>query len=151
MTPRGVNFDPRDPLTRALRNLPEPKAPGTLAPRVMAIVHARIAHPPAPTWFEWAWGWRVASLSAAVVVMVGVVVGWPYFVALVQPGVDAIVAGVAPIVQNAEGVWAVAAVMFRSVWHPVAMPFVLFVTAMTIACATVGAMLGRVALGGASR
>lgn len=151
MTPRGVNFDPRDPLTRALRNLPEPKAPRTLAPRVMAIVHARLAHPPAPTWFEWAIGWRVTSLSAAVLVIIGVVVGWPYVAALVQPVVVAIVARVTPIVQGAEGVWAVAAVMFRAVWHPVAMPFVLFVTAMTIACATVGAMLGRVALGGASR
>jgi hypothetical protein len=151
MTPRGVNFDPLDPLTRALRNLPEPRAPRTLAPRVMAIVHARLAHPPAPTWFEWAMGWRVASLSAAVLVIVGVVMGWPYLVALVQPGVDAVVARVTPIVQNAEGAWAVAVVMFRAVWHPVAMPFVLFVTAMTIACATVGAMLGRVALGGASR
>ena len=151
MTPRGVNFDPLDPLTRVLRNLPEPRAPRTLAPRVMAIVHARLAHPPAPTWFEWAMGWRVASLSAAVLVIVGVVVGWPYLVGILQPGIDALVAHVTPIVQNAEGVWAVAGVMFRAVWHPVAMPFVLFVTAMIIACATVGAMVGRVALGGASR
>jgi len=151
MTPRGVNFDPQDPLTRALRNLPEPRAPRTLAPRVMAVVHARLAHPPAPTWFEWPRVWQVASLSAAVAILAGVVVGWPLLVAWAQPGVDAIGARVEPTIQAGRAAWAFAGVVFRAVWHPLVMPFVLFVTAMTIVCVTVGAMLGRVALGGASR
>jgi hypothetical protein len=151
MTPRGVNFDPLDPLTRALRALPEPRAPRTLAPRVMAIVHARLAHPPSPTWFEWPRVWQVSSLSAAVGLLAAVVVGWPFLVEWLQPGVNAIAARVEPVIQAGHAAWALAGVVFRAVWHPVAMPFVLFVTAMTIACATVGAMLGRVALGGASR
>ena len=151
MTPRGVNFDPFDPLTRALRALPEPRAPRTLAPRVMAVVHARLAHPPSPTWFEWPRVWQVSSLSAAVGLLAAVVVGWPFLVEALQPGVNAIVARVDPIIQTGQAAWAFAGVVFRAVWHPLAMPFVLFVTAMTIACATVGAMLGRVALGGASR
>jgi hypothetical protein len=151
MTPRGVHFDPLDPLTRALRELPEPRAPRTLAPRVMAIVHARLAHPPTPTWFEWPRVWQVASLSSALALLGAVVVGWPFLVEWLQPGLDAIGARVLPAFQTAQAVWAFAGVVFRAVWHPVAMPFVLFVTAMTIVCATVGAMLGRVALGGASR
>ena len=151
MTPRGVHFDPLDPLTRALRALPEPRAPRTLAPRVMAIVHARLAHPPAPTWFEWPRVWQVASLSTAVAVLVALVVGWPFLVAWLQPGVDAVGARVEPVIQAGQAAWAFAGVVFRAVWHPLVMPFVLFVTAMTIACVTVGAMLGRVALGGASR
>ena len=151
MTPRGVNFDPLDPLTRALRNLPEPRAPHTLAPRVMAIVHARLAHPPARTWFEWPLVWQVTSLSGAVALLAAAVVGWPFLVAWLQPGLDAVGARVAPAIEAGRAGWAFAGVVFRAVWHPVAMPFVLFVTAMTIVCATVGAMLGRVALGGASR
>jgi hypothetical protein len=151
MTPRGVNFDPLDPLTRALRNLPEPRAPRTLAPRVMKIVHARLAHPPAPTWFEWPRIWQVASLSSAVALLAAVVVGWPFVVSWMQPGVEAIGARVAPVIEAGQAAWAFAGVVFRAVWHPVAMPFVLFVTAMTIASVTLGAMLGRVALGGASR
>jgi hypothetical protein len=151
MTPRGVNFDPLDPLTRALRNLPEPRAPRTLAPRVMAIVHARIAHPPARTWFEWPRVWQVASLSSALAVLGAVVLGWPLLVEWLQPGLNAIVARVTPAIEAGRQAWALAGVVYRSVWHPVAMPFVLFVTAMTIASVTVGAMLSRVALGGASR
>ncbi len=150
MTPGGVHFDPLDPLTRALRALPEPRAPRTLAPRVMAVVHARLAHPPSPTWFEWPRVWQVASLSSAVALIAAVVVGWPLLIEFVQPGFDAVCARVAPVIDAGQVTWAFAGVVFRAVWHPVAMPFVLFVTAMTIACATVGAMLGRVALGGAS-
>ena len=151
MTPRGIHFDPLDPLTRALRELPEPRAPRTLAPRVMAIVHARLAHPPSPTWFEWPRVWQVSSLSAAVALLAALVVGWPFLVAWLQPGFDAIGTRVAPIIEAGHVAWAFSGVVFRSVWHPVAMPFLLFVTAMTIASVTVGAMLGRVALGGASR
>lgn len=151
MTPRGVHFDPLDPLTRALRELPEPRAPRTLAPRVMSIVHARLAHPPSPTWFEWPRVWQVASLFSAVAVLAALVVGWPFLVAWLQPGVDAVGARIEPALQAGQAAWAFAGVFFRAVWHPVAMPFVLFVTAMTIASVTVGAMLGRVALGGASR
>jgi len=151
MTPRGVNFDPLDPLTRALRNLPEPRAPRTLAPRVMAAVHARMAHPQARTWFEWPRVWQVASLGSALVLLAAVVVGWPFLLEWAQPGLDALVARVTPAIEGGRAAWAFAGVVFRAVWHPVAMPFVLFVTAMTIASVTVGAMLGRVALGGASR
>jgi hypothetical protein len=151
MTPRGVHFDPLDPLTRALRDLPAPRAPRTLAPRVMAIVHARLAHPPAPTWFEWPRVWQVSSIAAAVLVLAGAVVGWPYFAAWVQPGIEAVAGRVQPLLETAEVALTFAGVVFRAVWHPVAMPFVLFVSAMTLACATVGAMLGRVVLGGTSR
>lgn len=151
MTPRGVNFDPHDPLTRALRALPEPRAPQTLAPRVMAAVHARIAHPPARTWFEWPRVWQVASLSAAVAVLAAVVVGWPFVIAWLQPSLDGVFARAQEVIHAGKVGLAFAGVVFRAVWHPIVMPFVLFVTAMTIVCGTIGAMLGRVALGGASR
>jgi hypothetical protein len=151
MTPRGVHFDPRDPLTRALRELPYARAPRTLAPRVMAAVQMRMAHPPARTWFEWPRVWQVASLSCAVVLLAAAVVAWPFVLEGVGPGIDACAARVAPVVHHAKLALDFAGVVFRGVWHPVVMPFVLFVTAMTITCATLGALLGRVALGGTSR
>lgn len=148
MTPQGVHFDPSDPLTRALRNLPEPRAPRTLAPRVMAAVHARLAHPPARTWFEWPRTWQVASLASAGGLLVAAVLGWPLLVAALQPGLNAIAARAAGVMHDGRLVLELADVVFRGVWHPLVMPFVLFVSAMTLLCATVGALLGRVALGG---
>lgn len=151
MTPRGVDFDPLDPLTRALRALPEPHAPRTLAPRVMAAVQARIARPAPRTWFEWSLGWRVSSAACAVAAVVALVLAWPLALAWLQPAVDALGARVAVVWHKADVVLSVAGVFFRAVWYPLVLPFLAFVTVMTIACATVGAMLGRVALGGASR
>lgn len=151
MTPRGVDFDPNDPLIRALRAMPAPRAPRTLAPRVMAAVHARLAHPPARTWFEWPRVWQVASLSATVGLLAAVFIGWPSVVALLQPAIDDVAGRAQAVVHASKVGLAFAGVVFRAVWHPVVMPFVLFVTVMTIVCATLGAMLGRVALGGASR
>jgi ABC-type molybdate transport system permease subunit len=88
-------------------------------------------------------------LSSAVAVLAAVVVGWPFLVAWLQPALDGIGARVGAVLEAGQVALAFAGVVFRAVWHPLVMPFVLFVTAMTIACATVGAMLGRVALGGA--
>jgi len=151
MTPRGVDFDPLDPLTRALRALPEPRAPRTLAPRVMAAVHARLAQPAPRTWFDWPLGWRVSSAACAVAVMVTLVLVWPMALAWLQPVADVVSGHATATWHKADVVLSVAGVFFRAVWYPLVFPFLVFVTVMTIACATVGAMLGRVALGGASR
>ena len=97
MTPRGVDFDPQDPLTRALRALPEPRAPRTLAPRVMAAVHARIARPAPRTWFDWPLGWRVSSAVGAVSVVIAVILVWPMALAWLQPAADAVSARVAVV------------------------------------------------------
>ena len=147
MTPRGVDFDPQDPLTRALRSLPEPRAPRTLAPRVMAAVQARIARPAPRTWFDWPLGWRISSAAGVVAVVVALVLVWP----LALAWFDGFGARAGVVWHKADVTLSVAGVFFRAVWYPLVLPFLVFVTAMTIACATVGAMLGRVALGGASR
>jgi hypothetical protein len=151
MTPRGVDYDPNDPLIRALRALPDTRAPRTLAPRVMAAVQARLAHPPARTWFEWPMAWRIGTVAAAVMVLAGVMLAWPALLEWSQPALDAASRRMAAVQHGAGVAFDLASVVFRTVWHPIAMPFVVFVTVMTIASATVGAMLGRVALGGASR
>jgi hypothetical protein len=117
----------------------------------MAAVHARLAHPPARTWFEWPLAARVASVAGAVAILAAVMVGWPLVLDLSAPAIAGVSGRAIAAWHSVIAFLNLASVMFRTVWHPVVMPFVLFVTVMTIACATVGAMLGRVALGGASR
>jgi hypothetical protein len=54
-------------MDRELRSLPPPRAPETLAPRVMAAIAARAAPPwHRRTWFEWSRGWQVASAALTV-------------------------------------------------------------------------------------
>ena len=49
---------------RELRRLPQPRAPHTLLPRVMAAVEAWAQRPwYTRAWFTWPVGWRVASLA----------------------------------------------------------------------------------------
>jgi hypothetical protein len=151
MTPRWVDFDPQDPLIRALRALPDARAPRTLAPRVMAAVHARMARPAPRTWFDWSLAWRVGSVAGAVAALVATVLVWPHVVAWAQPAVQAVRTRTAGVADRAGVVLNVAGVLFHAVWYPFVQPFLIFVTVMTITCATLGALVSRVALGGASR
>lgn len=135
----GRMFDEEDAeLHAALRAMPMARAPHTLAPRVMAVVHARLAQAAAVrTWFDWSVPAQLASVLAFVALVAGAAMVWPSVQALVgrATDVDAVRVG---------------AVLFRS-WQPL-MVWVLAGTTFTILfCATVGALVGRLALGGASR
>lgn len=136
----GHMFDGEDAdLHAALRAMPTARAPHTLAPRVMAAVHARLAQQAAAvrTWFDWSVPAQLASVLAFVALVAGAAMVWPSVQALVSRAtdVDAVRVG---------------AVLFRS-WQPL-MVWVLAGTTVTILfCATVGALVGRLALGGASR
>lgn len=58
-------------LSRKLKHLPELRAPGTLAPRVMARIRARAAAPwYRQPWFHWPPVWQAGSLAAAVSLLV---------------------------------------------------------------------------------
>jgi len=70
--------DREHPVSGPLRELPAPRAPQTLLPRVMAAVQAWAARP----WYERAWfTWPVQGQIAAVVILVliagGIVTVWP--------------------------------------------------------------------------
>lgn len=137
----GDRLEPGDePLHAALRAIPAPRAPHTLAPRVMAAVHARLAaHAVAArTWFDWSVPAQLASVLAFVVVIAGAALVWPS------------IQGAVAQATSSDAV-RVASVFFQSVWQPL-MVWVLAAMTLTILfCATVGALLGRLALGGASR
>lgn len=127
-------------LHAALRAMPMARAPLTLAPRVMAAVHARLALQAAAarTWFDWSVPAQLASLIGFVALVAGAALAWPSVAELLGRATDV-------------GEVRVASVFFRALWQPV-MVWVLAGTTFTVLfCATVGALLGRLALGGASR
>jgi hypothetical protein len=107
----------------------------------MASVHARLAArvvTTTRTWFEWSVAAQVASVVAFVVMVAGAALVWPSVEAAVDrtASMDAV---------------RVALVLFRSLWQPVMVWVVAGMTVTILFCATVGAVLGRLALGGASR
>src|SRR5690606_31534226 len=56
-----VDLDER--LDRALQQLPQPRAPRTLLPRVLAATVQQPARPAATGWSTWPIAWRVASVA----------------------------------------------------------------------------------------
>ncbi len=134
--------DREDALGQALRAMPSPRAPHTLAPRVMALVQARLAQRdgarPAPTWFEWPVWAQLASVAGFVALVASAALVWPSLERVVSDlvAVDAV---------------RVTAVVYRAVWQPLVWWLLAATTATFLLCATFGALLTRVALGGASR
>ena len=114
---------------RELRRLPDPRAPRTLLPRVMAAVEAWSRRPwYTRAWFTWPLGWQIASIVALALVALGF---W-MLPAATPPSV---------VVTTNAG---------RVVWQTMIQPFLLYafavVVLMCIACAVFGAALGYVFL-----
>ena len=135
-----------DALGLALRALPAARAPHTLAPRVMAAVHAQLqagrhaghAHTVVRTWFDWSVWAQLASVAAFMVLVASLAMVWP--------SVDA---GLARL--SSGGTVRVASLLFHAVWQPLMTWVVAGVTMTALFCAMCGALLTRIALGGASR
>ncbi len=86
--------DLEDVVDRALKELPAPRAPRTLLPRVMAAIESGRAEPaPARTprarpWVTWPLAWQVASVAVVIALGLGVARLWPLaasVVALCRP------------------------------------------------------------------
>jgi hypothetical protein len=137
---------------RALTDLPAPRAPRSLRPRVLAAAVPPVAGRP---WFTWPW-----PLQAAAVL---VVVGLAGAVAWVRPAVLASLGGVVPTsIQTGAGYLGGAAEtsaallrVMELTWSAVVAPIARIVLLLTVllctACALCVAALSRVALGGASQ
>ena len=127
--------DLQDVIDRELRDLPAPRAPQTLLPRVLA---ATVGRKPAPwyarPWLEWPRVWQVAS--ATVLVATGV--------------------GLAMLMEAALRVPAIvdAATLMRVLWHllvePVAAWLLVGAVCLSLACAVIWSALERGASGGTS-
>jgi hypothetical protein len=128
-----------DLLDRELKNLPPPRAPHTLLPRVLAAAAHQTMAPPATGWFTWTWRRRVASVAAFAVLLVVA-----YLLGTEPP---------APVARAAAVAADVATVMrvFRDVlFQPVAMYFFALGVLFSLTCAAAWAVM-EVALGGASQ
>lgn len=125
-----MNFDQLEERVHAeLRRLPDPLAPSSLLPRVLAAVDAWALRPwYTRAWFTWPLGWQVASIVALALVALGV---W-MLPSATPPSV---------VVTTNAG---------RVLWQTMIQPFLLYafavVVLMCIACAAFGAALGYVFL-----
>lgn len=125
-------------LDRVLRELPRPRAPRTLVPRVLAATVDRPSTATATGWLTWPLGWRIASVVALVALAAGA------FMLLSAPP---------QAVSNAAGTASEVATVARALWEVLLQPIAtyLFVLGISLAfaCALGWAAL-EVALGGAS-
>ena len=132
-----VDLDDR--LDRELAALPQPRAPRTLLPRVLAATVAAEARVGATGWFTWPLAWRIASIVALVALVTG---GSLFATAPPQQISDA--------AESAGEVATVARVLGDVLAHPLATYLFVLGVSLALACALAWAAL-EAALGGASQ
>jgi|SRR5215471_1756830 len=115
-----------------LRQLPLPRSPQTLLPRVMQAVEARArARWYTRAWFTWPWPWKLASIGAIAVLGVAV-----WRLPLVLPAAP-------PSVVAAVGTT-------RIIWESLVQPLLPYLVAvmllMAVACVVFGAALNYMLL-----
>ena len=141
---------------RALKRLPTPHAPHTLLPRVMAAVESRAARSAPRPWLVWPLAWQIASVTILIALGVGMAWLWPHAPSIVPQATAALVEGtlteVSTFVSEAVNKASTVVNVIRIVWHALVQPLVAYVLVLVLvmcaACATFGAALGRVVLGG---
>lgn len=158
MPPRDLE----DIVDRALKQLPVPRAPRSLLPRVMAAIETGPVEPVSASpprtrpWVTWPLAWQVASITVAIALALGVARLWPHAASVAATAATTL-AGDAPLRISAVAaetlsMAATVANATRIVWHALVQPLVgyvlILILVMCAACATFGAALSRVVLGG---
>lgn len=132
-----VDLDER--LDRELRELPQPRAPHTLLPRVLAATVNRGPQQTASGWFTWPLGWRMTSIA--------VLIACAASVALL---ISAPPARVSRAAETAGEIATVVRVVWELMLQPVATYLFVLGISIAFACALAWAAL-EAALGGASQ
>ena len=150
--------DDRDVVHRALRQLPQPRAPRSLAPRVMAAIaaaDARSAKPTARPWLSWPMEWRLASLVAFLLAGSAVAWFWPGLEAaawtIASRGLIAIEVRVAALSPGAGALTRLMVITWETFVQPLMWIALVWIVMMTAACAAFATALERVALGETSQ
>jgi hypothetical protein len=138
---------------RKLRQLPVPRAPSTLLPRVMTAVEHWTRRPwYARAWLTWPLAWQIVSLAALVLIVGGGAVLVPTALAAAGDAMSTLVLGVKGEVAGTAHQVDAAINAGRVLWRALLEPLVAYAFAvvmlMCAACAAFGAALGRVALAG---
>jgi hypothetical protein len=155
-----VSIDPRDDrdvVHRALRRLPQPRAPRSLAPRVMAAIaaDARPARHTARPWLSWPMEWRLASLVAFLLAGGAVAWFWPGLEAagwtIVSRGLAAIEVRAAAVSPGLGALTRLVVIGWETFVQPLLWIALVWIVMMTAACAAFATALERVALGETSQ
>ncbi|MEO6212965.1 MAG: hypothetical protein ABIP65_04995 [Vicinamibacterales bacterium] len=126
-------------LHRQLRALPQPRAPRTLLPSVLAATLDRaVAVRAATGWLTWSHGWQIGSIAALVALIAGA-----------SMLVSAPPSGVTNATRTANDAATVVRVFWQVVFQPIAVYIGVLGVGLTLACAAAWAAF-EVALGGAS-
>jgi len=136
---------------KSLTQLPLPRAPHTLVPRVMQAVQAWASKPwYARGWFTWPAGWQ-AALIAGLFLLAGASAGllpgaWGALGETISALTGDMTSDVSALARRLE----VTASTAQIVWRVLVQPFVAYlfglVALMCVACAAFGAALNRVVL-----
>jgi hypothetical protein len=136
-----------------LKQLPMPRAPRSLMPRVLEVtVHER----PLPTragWITWPRVWQVAAAAALIVLAIG---AWR-LLPLVSPWIAAVLpSGLVPrraetFARNADEAAAVVRVLWDVLLQPVAAYVSVLAISFALACAALWSAVEHLAPGGASQ
>jgi hypothetical protein len=130
-----------------LEQLPTPKAPPTLLPRVLQAVREWAERPwYARAWLTWPVGWQAASLLSLVLLVGAVVWIWPDVQAAVGTAAPQLAAWLR-IVSRVEATTHAGRVVWWVLLAPVAAVIVVFTMVMCALGVAVGTMLNRVAIG----
>jgi hypothetical protein len=135
---------------RALAELPAPRAPRTLLPRVLAAA-VRLAPRPWYTraWFTWPRAWQAASVAALAVIVAGAVLLSPH----ADGAIDSLAALVGPASVRVAGLLQGAdliATIVRVLWRALLLPIAVIGFALALGIALAGGacwnVVNRVAL-----
>jgi len=139
-------------IDRELRDLPAPRAPRSLLPRVMAA--AAEARRPwyARAWRTWPVGWQVASVVMCLAFLTGTALSLPVVQAAIAahsaPMVSRVTTDIWQVVARTIDAQRAAEIIWRVVINPVASVALLPILAMLATSLAFGAALGRLAFGG---
>jgi len=137
---------------RELRELPTPRAPRTLLPRVLAGVEHLTRRPwYARAWLMWPLGWQIVSLVALATIVAGGAVLMPSARVAAGDATSKLASGligqVAATVNLLDATMNAARVLWRALLEPLAAYALALVVLMCLACAVFGTALSRVAFG----
>ena len=137
---------------RALADLPTPRAPRSLRPRVVAAAVPPIVGRP---WFTWPWPVQVATALLIVGVAGLGAWSWPTIAAALGGAIPEPVQAGAGYLEGAAETSAALLRVMQLTWSAVVAPIARLVLLLTVmlctACAVCLAAFSRVALGGASQ
>ena len=139
-------------LGASLRQLPMPRAPRTLLPRVMAAAQQWARRPwYARAWFTWPLGWQVASIAVFCAIGACAVMAVPTVESAAARIASAYIASTGGDVVGAggrlEATMNAVVILWRAIVKPIAPYVFAFAALMGGACAVFAAALSHVAFG----